>query len=716
MTELASTIHVLLIGIDYYKPNRFFKSLRGAVRDINLVDTFLKETLKIPLECIRKLISPNPEDTTLSVDRSTEDQDPTYENIVRAFDDITQSAQPGEQVYIHYSGHGGRVKTIYPNLKQGSSSQTDEGIVPMDIGDAPDGRYIRDVEMTTLLKRMTDKGLIVTVVLDCCNSGGATRGDAEIRSGTEPDMLERSTDSLVADREELERNWLELTRNRAIGVAGLPQAREYVLLAACRPNEFAYEYAVNGGRERHGALTYWMVDTLTSIATSGQPLTYKLLHDRVNAQIQSKFPQQLPMILGESDRRVFGSDRWSTPYTVSVIKVDTVQITLNAGQAQGLSKGTRFSIYPLSTTDFSDKQQQVAIVELTQVDASASIARIVKPEEGGIELNGRLEPGAPAIMISAPVDVIRRVRLFQKTEGNKEHELPSNLTNHQTEALEAVRQALIGNGWVVEVKEGESAHYQVAVGREGEYEINIGSPIQNLRPLLLITDSTAPKRVVDRLVHLAKYQAVQSLDNSSSKLAQAINLELLKEDGTAFDASQNLVVKDGEVVSLRLTNTGSQPLKVAVLDLEPTWAISQIPLGGLESPFFQLEAGAKEEIGLRMSLPDDDVYQQTQETLKVFAVQKGIADFRWLTLPPLDEPSEPRGVKLEEELKGAVKAQQTEATRGIREVEEINPLNTLLAAIGADLDHAPTVTRAATVVVDPKQEWVTKQIPIVVER
>jgi hypothetical protein len=105
----------------------------------------------------------------------------------------------------------------------------------------------------------------------------------------------------------------------------------------------------------------------------------------VNAQIQSKFPQQLPMILGESDRRVFGSDRWSTPYTVSVIKVDAVQITLNAGQAQGLSKGTRFSIYPLSTTDFSDKQQQVAIVELTQVDASASIARLVKPEEG--ELN-----------------------------------------------------------------------------------------------------------------------------------------------------------------------------------------------------------------------------------------------------------------------------------------------------------------------------------------
>ncbi|MBW4527741.1 MAG: caspase family protein [Phormidium tanganyikae FI6-MK23] len=716
MTELASNIYILLIGIDYYKPNRLFRSLRGAVRDINLVDTFLRETLKVPPEHIRKLISPNPEDTTLLAVRSAGEEEPTYENIVRAFDDITQAARSGEQVYIHYSGHGGRVKTIYPNLKQGSSDQTDEGIVPMDIGDTPEGRYIRDVEITTLLKRMTDKGLIVTIVLDCCNSGGATRGDVEIRSSTEPDMLERSTESLVANREELERNWRELTRDRAIGVAGLPQAREYVLLAACRPNELAYEYAVNGGTERHGALTYWMIDTLTSVATSNQPLTYKLLHDRVNAQIQSKFPQQLPMILGESDRRVFGSDRWSTPYTISVIKVDAVQITLNAGQAQGLSKGTRFSIYPLSTTDFSDKQRQVAISELTQVEASQSTARILKPEEGGIELNGRLEPGAPAIMVSAPIDLIRRVRFFQKTQGKEEHELPLRLMNNQTPALEMVQQALIGNGWVVEVKEGESAHYQVAIDRWGNYEISIGSPIPNLNPLLRIDDPTAPTRVVDRLVHLAKYQAVQSLDNSSSKLAQAIDLELLKEDGTTFDDPQNPVIKDGDIVTLRLTNKGSQPLKVAVLDIEPTWAISQIPLGGLETPFFQLETGAKEEIQLRMSIPDDEAYQQTKETLKVFAVQKGLADFRWLTLPPLDEPPESRGAKLEEELKGVFEAQQAEATRGIREAEEINPLNNLLAAIRADLDKAPNVTRAATMIVDPKQEWVTKQIQIVVKR
>lgn len=710
MSEQTLIIHVLLIGIDSYKPNRFYKSLKGAVRDINLVETYLKRDLQVPPERIRKLIAPNPEDPVLLEARSAQ-AEPTYENIVNAFKEITATAQPGEQVYIHYAGHGGRATTVYPNLKRGAGEQNDEAIVPMDIGDTEKGRYLRDVEMTTLLKRMTDKGLIVTLILDSCHSGGATRGDAEIRSGAQTDTLNRTSESLVASREELERNWLEETGQHGLSVAGLPQARKYVLLAACRPNEYAYEYSPSSGAQRHGALTYWMIDTLTSAARSGQPLTYKLLHDRVIAQVQSKFSQQIPMILGESDRRVFGCDRWSTPLTVSVIKVvSDSQITLNAGQAQGLSKGTRFSIYPPNTTDFTDQTRQVAIVELTRVDASESIASVLEPEAGGIEVKGKLEPGAPAILVSAPVELIQRVRLTDnKTVGEQESELPPELVGLQKEALDQVRQALAGNGWVVEEQAGESALHQVAIDGQGNYEICKGKPIPNLRPLLSIQDPDAPQRVVDRLIHLAKYQAVQSLDNASSKLAQVLEVQLLTEDRQPFPDPQNLIIKNEEMVCLRLSNQGTRPLKVAILDLEPTWAVSQITIGGIDSPFFPLDAGAEEEILLRLKVPDDSAYEQSTEILKVFAVQQGLADFRWLTLPALDQPLTTRGAKFDQDLAG-----QSVTRSG--EFEEINPLNDLLKMIGADLDQAPKTTRAATIVVDPKQEWVTKQVQIVVKR
>lgn len=709
----SSIIHALLVGIDYYQPNPLYKSLKGAVRDIDLVESFLSKTLNVPSQRILKLVSPSREDSALLDARSAQGLEPTYENIVNAFREVTDRAQPGEQVYIHYSGHGGRSKTVYPTLKQGIREQYDEGLVPMDIGDVQVGRYLRDVEMTTLLKRMADKQLVVTVILDSCHSGGATRGDAQIRSATEPDTRQRTADSLVADQEELERNWLDLSRNQGLGPSGLPRSRDYVLLAACRPNEFAYEYAVNGGLERHGALTYWMIDTLTSVATTGQPLTYKLLHDRINAQIQSKFPQQLPMVVGDSDRRVFGSDTWATPYTVQVITVNSTQsqVTLNAGQAQGLSKGTRFAIYPLSTTDFTDKSQQVAIAEISQrPDASQSIAKILSTEAGGIAPNGTLEPGAPAVMVSAPIDLVQRVRLFdQKVEGDRDNELPPHLVDLQKKALEQVRQALAGNGWVVEEQEGESALYQVAIDREGNYEICRGMPIPNLRPLLAIGDPSSAKQVVARLVHLAKYQAVQSLDNASSKLARALEVELLTEDREPFPDPQNPLVQEGDIVTLRLSNKGSQPLKIAVLDIEPTWEISQLPLGGLESPFFPLDAGAQEEIQLRMQVPEDKAYDHATETLKVFAVQTGLADFRWLTMPPLDEIPEQRGTQLNDELR----SQST--TRG-GNAEGVNPLNELLSMIGADLDKAPHQTRSAVMVTNPKDEWVTLQVQITVKR
>lgn len=711
----ATQLHALLIGIDYYQPNRLYKSLRGAVRDIDLVDTFLQRTLKAPPSQIRKLTSPNPDDLELVKLRSPGEQSPTYANIVQAFADITTSAHAGEQVYIHYSGHGGRANTVYPNLKQGIGQQ-DEGLVPMDIGDTPDGRYIRDVEMTTLLKRMTDKGLIVTIVLDSCHSGGATRGllDYAIRSGSEPDSVPRTGESLVASRAELEQNWREKAQNQVIGVAGLPKTRDYVLLAACRSNEYAYEYAVNGSTERHGALTYWMIDTLNSLALSGQPISYKRLHDRVNARIQSQFPQQIPMLIGECDRIVFGADTWKSPFTVHVIRViSPSQVTLNAGQAQGMSRGTQLAIYPLHTTDFQDLQQRIALVEITKVAASESDAKVLPVSAGGMDITHPLEPGAPAIVTAAPAELIQRVRFVDdKIAGEDDNQLPIAWVVEQVNALDKIRQALVGNGWVQDVKANESAGYQVAIDREGHYEICRGTPIPNLRPLLAISDPTAPQQVVDRLVHLAKYQAVQSLDNSSSKLAKVLQVEVLNDQQQPVSDLQDLTVQSGEILTLRLSNRGSQPLKIAVLDLEPTWEISQIEIGGMQSSFFNLDVGAIEDIHLQFQVPDDEAYQQSQEILKIFAVQKGLADFRWLTLPPLDTPKSARGAALQQEMQRSL---ETVVTRG-EEPEGENPLNALMAMIGADIDSPPTVMRSATPVIDPKQEWMTQQVHITVKR
>jgi hypothetical protein len=430
-------------------------------------------------------------------------------------------------------------------------------------------------------------------------------------------------------------------------------------------------------------------------------MTYQSLYNRVKGLIQSKFPNQLPMLLGEGDRLVFGDKQEYKPYTLVVTNVseDQTEITLDAGLSSGLGKGCRFALY--QTDDVTDKTKQIAIVELTDdIQADSSMARILSPNEGGIAIKGKIEPGISAVMVAAPVHLIRKVRLFaEKKAGNLEQDLPSHLAKKQAEALAKVRQALVGNGWVKEVGKGEDAHFQVAIGKEGEYEICMGMPINNLRPALSIDDPTAPQKVVDRLVHLGKYQSVQELDNPASELTDYLEFELCDKTKKPFPDPQNVSLKPGEVVYLKVKNNDSRTLNVAVLDLEPTWEISQVPVQGNLASFLPLDPGQETFTKLRLRLPAN--YQQTKEILKIFAT-RGVANFQWLLLPTLDEQPATRGMALNEALQ----------TRSIG--QSVNPLNNLLTAIGSDVYNPPKLTRAMVYESDPGAEWVTKEIVITV--
>jgi hypothetical protein len=703
-----ANFYALLIGIDYYQPNPYYGNLEGAVRDIDKVADYLEKSLKIPTEQITRLTSPLPDTNSLADARSARgEMPPTYQNIVNAFKSITERAKKGDLVYIHYSGHGGRVKTIFPDLK--GKEQYDEGLVPMDVGN--DGYYLRDVEIATLLKRMTDapeqgKGLIVTVIFDSCHSGGATRNDGEIRGSRdgEPDTKDRPKDSVVADRDELVENWRIVTQNSK-KEGWLPNQREYVFLGACRPSEVAYEWAFDG-KDRNGALTYWMIDTLNSVPGG---LTYQVLYDRLKGKIQSKYPSQLPMLLGEGDRLVFGDQIKPVQYSLTVIKVAPGKVTLDGGMVQGLSRGTQFALYPVGS-DFTDKQKRLAVVEVTELQASTSTAKILSVEESGVAaVINQIEPGLSAVMESAPVDLKHRVRLHLKEVGDKEYQLPQELADKQAAALEKVRQKMQGNGWLTEVQGNEEeGHYQVAIAREGEYEISSGTPIKNLNPALSIHDAESPAEVVKRLVHLGKYQTAQALDNPASELTNAIKYELLNDEKQPFPDPNNISLKSGDRAYVRLKNVSSQPLNVAVLNFEATWKISQIPIHGDRGAFYSLQPGEETLTRLRFEVPNGECYQQSEETLKLF-VTRGIANFQWLILPPLDLQ------KINEEDKEDYRSLRGNLKEAKRSGGNPSPLSQLLSTIGAEPDNPPDIKRASYDP-DPNAEWLTQSILLTVKR
>jgi Sec-independent protein translocase protein TatA len=305
-------------------------------------------------------------------------------------------------------------------------------------------------------------------------------------------------------------------------------------------------------------------------------------------------------------------------------------------------------------------------------------------------------------MLSAPVDLVRGVRLFKKEVGEKDNELPQDIADKQDDALKAVEQALAGNGWLKLADAQQKEDYQVAVNRQGEYEICVGTPIENLLPALKIEDSEAPQKVVQRLVHLVKYQAINELSNQFSDLTSKLEVELLTQPNwrpgmpkkpQPFADPTNLLVNSGENTFLRIKNISPHDLNVAVLNLQATWEVSRFHIRSPESIFYPFAPNEEILVPLSFKLPDIERYRKARETLKIFAGIRG-NDFRWLELPSLDEEIAP-------------KAELHRAD---------NPLGKLLAAVGADVDEPPFRMKAAVPIFDPSQEWTTKEIQVMVTR
>lgn len=378
------------------------------------------------------------------------------------------------------------------------------------------------------------------------------------------------------------------------------------------------------------------------------------------------------------------------------------RLKLNAGIAQGVEEGSLFAIYPREIKDITQEDKHLAIAQVTEIGVTDAWAEVIKTLG-----TGEIEPGTSVVMLSAPVDLIRGIRLIECTpENTKLEDLPPKEINQQA-ALQAVaiafgtaRSAIAASGgWVKLVAGEEVADYQISINKLGEYEIcePTGKLFPNLRPSLKVGETDAPAKLLKRLVHLTKYKATEELDNFGTPLTKKLVVELVGKQANyrrtrqpspqPFDDKNNPSVQAGETVFLRIRNEFSQVLNVVVLALSSDWSISQLNILGDNAHFVPFDPGQEEYIPLKMSLPEG--YQEGTDIFKVFATV-GQANFRWLELPSLDQPIPPS------------------STRGLKAPR--NQLEELLAAVGAD--DQPSTSRNVQVVADPSRGWTTKQVTV----
>lgn len=686
-----STLFALIVGCDLYLPNSLpegsYPSLHGCVSDASRVKDFLKERARLDESNLILLTSTEGPDGDPV---EPPERQPTYENIINGFRDLTSRAKEGDHVYVHYSGHGGRCPTILPKVK---GELPDETLVPINIG-TKSARYIRDVEMAVLLKRMTDKKLVVTIVFDCCHSGGATRAvrrdndSTGIRGVDFIDSTRRPTDSLVGSIEELQGtpNLPEVATSRGLtrGAAATTDAQTgCVVLAACRPFEFAREFAFDGG-PRQGALTYWY---LKLIGAGTVELTFRTIFDQIVKQIHDQFPDQTPMLLGNPDRTILGESSSGAVPAIPVTAASDTIVTLGAGKASLIDLGTEYAVYQPTAKDLTVVTDRVGVVRVTAVKPTEATAEVVTSSRPR-----GMRAGDKAVPIGVPLKLVRKVDVL-RPDGNA----PAK----SDVALKAVFDNLSKETWIEPVaRPGDPADFVVTTDKKGTiYQICDASDVPlEIRPQLSTTEPTAACQVVARLVHLARYQAVQSLDNvdPASVLLGKVVTELLRtppgfQRGQPTDklkpypAGTVPRLKPGEWVVLSVTNRSKFAINLTILDLSSDWSVSVVdengqfvfPVGAGEPPF---------HLPLQASLPDEQT--SANDVLKVIATVDPPPGFDVLTLPKLDQPI-PKSFD------------QRRATRSV------SPFGALLAAASSDRP-----TRAMTTGTTATNGWSVTQVKL----
>ena len=142
-------VRAALIGINYLRTPY---ELAGCINDV------------VDMQNILQRFYPGCKDYRLITDQT--DVKPTRANILTMIDWLVKDLKPGQNVYFHFSGHGGRVRDTNGDEVTG----LDSCIYPLNGGRM---ETITDDELRTLLAARIPAGSKAFVVLDCCHSGTA---------------------------------------------------------------------------------------------------------------------------------------------------------------------------------------------------------------------------------------------------------------------------------------------------------------------------------------------------------------------------------------------------------------------------------------------------------------------------------------------------------------------------------------------------------------
>jgi hypothetical protein len=620
-TEKFSSRWALMIGINYYPKDRH---LHGSVDDVSDIRAYLEQHSATAIHT-SVLTATVPKDHQSTKDPpETPDERPTRANVLKQLRLIIDSATPGDHVYIHFSGHGTQLPS---DGNIGETGFGELGLVLYENGEHG-ASYFRGRSLAQAVKRMVDKGLIVTVALDCCFSGAVTRGD-RIRA-VKYDL------SLDFDRAEQERECKEALgtpgRDARIDRDWLVNPEGYTIITACGPHEKAMEVLVNKTQKR-GALTHHLLKALTTLAKVNEDVSHQLLHETVVSMMQASGCSQTPMRYGNTHLSFFGALLGSVSLTAwPVCKIEGSRIFIKAGQVHGLSVGDEFTVQN-SVLDTSSRNSR------SRVKFRVSKVWSFESELTGVQDKRKSSPAFPFSM--KDMGNLKATQLSTVSSQRIKIWLPAGLLQGST--LEYRPEMLQYSETITDGDEKALRMFELTINKSSKYEI-VGEAQENMLQLPTLDASSDDSflKMMESLQHVATFKYFEGLTNllPSPELKAKYTLKPIP-DSTTHGIFK---VLDGQTFGFAIENHADHPLYMAVFDFAPSWGVNNLisASGGgdyvLIPPTHGQSRGMK-EMKLKMTVPSYlNLHGQARDVIKVFITDKPVS-FPGMVLPGLDVKS-----------------------------------------------------------------------------
>jgi hypothetical protein len=557
----------LLIGINNYANVR---QLKGCVNDVTAMKTLLTSNYQFPEKNITMLT----------------DQMASREKILAAFQQLIEATDTNDIVLIHYSGHGSQIYDKTGN----EVDSLDETIIPCDY-DYKGVYPISDKQLAVVLAALARKTRYVTIILDCCHSGGGTK-DLDI---------DRSARMILADKREMPAKdaFREISTGQPQKSGHLKNGTPgYVLFAGCQSDQQSYEITINPNTS-HGAMTWFLIKELRS---ARETLTWEQVREDVNQQIRKYYPDQNPQLEGSmKDSYVFGE-----PYVLKkeyiTLRMASGKIKLDGGAIFGLTAGSVFSVYPPGEIRFTGIAP--AKVKITRVDPTHAGASLV---------SGTIPPGV--------------CRAIETEHIYSQETLGLRFTGNWDGRATVVRKTLLSLPGVSEEKNAPD----MTLASDGtSILLYFGHDSSAIIRRYSVIDDKTPTLVRQELKGWLKWFNTLKINNTVSPLVFVLTinkgskgLDLNKIDYTCMDQDDLI---------LTVTNKTSDPVFFTLVDMRDNGTVEVYPLSSLVDPQKNsnepLAGQASIDIPIHMSVREG--CSKNRDIIKLFAASDANMRFDFL--------------------------------------------------------------------------------------